>query len=472
MSDRKFRNILIILLLLMGTQHLYAQYQLTASDTTFVIDNIYLSGNKHTKDNIILREIELKKGDTVYLHQLLHKIKRSRQNLINRSLFNTVEITPKRHNYNKVDLYVDVTERWYIWPIPIFTYADRNFNVWWEDKDFSRVDFGVNLQINNFRSRMETLNVILQGGYDKTLKIDWTVPYINKKQKWGVEIYGGATFNHETDYKLQDNKLVYYREQKSYSRKWYMAKLNVTFRPKYYFVQSMALGFDHREYADTLLILNPDFAYSQSKFSYLSLEYNFKYDFRDYAPYPLKGFYVEGNVKEDGLGIFSKEVNQFSMYMIFDQYIPLYKRWYFAYSLAAQIVPNSYRPYFIQNGLGYSPMGIRGYQLNVVRGNWIGQFRSNIKFAIIPKRPYILDFIKTEKFNRFFFGLYANIFLDGAYVASPIPEDGNSTLNNKFLYGTGVGLDFVTFYDVVVRAEYVFNRSHEHHFFLSFVAPI
>jgi len=472
MSNRKFYYILPFLLIIIEIQNLHAQYQLTRSDTTFVIDNIHISGNKLTKAKIILREIELKKGDTVYLHQLLRRIKKSRQNLINRSLFNTVDITPKRHDFNKVDLFVEVTERWYIWPIPIFTYADRNFSVWWESKDFSRLNYGVNLQINNFRGRMEKLNVILQGGYDKTLQLDWKIPYINKQQKWGMEIFAGAIFNHETDYKLQNNKLVYYHEDKAYSRKWYSGRIKATFRPKYYFVHSLSLSLDHREYADTILQLNPGFAYSHSKFCYLSLEYNFKYDFRDYAPYPLKGFYAEADVKQDGLGIFSKEVNLFSLYMIFDQYIPLYKRWYFAYSLAAQIIPNKYQPYFIQKGLGYNPMGIRGYQLYVVRGNWIGQFRSNLKFAIIPKKSYILNFIKTEKFNRFFFGLYANVFLDGTYVASPTPIKNGSFLNNKFLYGTGFGLDFVTFYDVVVRAEYVFNHNHEHHFFLSFVAPI
>lgn len=472
MFNRSFYYILPFLLLSIGKQQLYAQYQLTRSDTTFIVDNIFLTGNNHTKDKIILREIELKKGDTVYLHPLLNKITKSRQNLINRSLFNTVEITPKRHDYNKVDLYVDVTERWYIWPIPILTYADRNFNVWWETKDFSRLNIGVNLKVYNFRGRMETLNVILQGGYDKTLQLGWSIPYINKKQKWGMEVYAGATFNHETDYKLQNNKLFYYHEEKGYSRKWYSGKLKATFRPKYYFIHSLTLGFDHLEYADTLLKLNPDFAYSHPKFSYLSLEYNFKYDFRDYAPYPLKGFYAEADVKQDGLGLFSKEVNLFSLYMIFDQYIPMHNRWYFAYSLAAQITPNTYQPYFIQNGLGYDPMGIRGYQLYVVSGDWIGQFRSNVKFALIPMKPYILNFIKTEKFNRFFFGLYANVFLDGAYIASSTPATNDSFLNNKFLYGTGAGLDFVTFYDVVIRAEYVFNGNHEHHFFLSFVAPI
>ena len=471
-----FKRILLgispLFLLLLETLPVYAQYQLSYSDTTFVVDHIFISGNKHTKNKIILREIELKKGDTVFLHTLLNKIKKSKQNLINRSLFNTVDITPKRHDFNKVDLYVEVTERWYIWPIPILTYADRNFNVWWETKDFSRLNYGVNLRIYNFRGRMETLNVILQGGYDKTVSFDWQVPYINKQQKWGIEVSGGATFNHETDYKLDKNKLVYYHEEKSYSKKRISGLVTATYRPKYYFIHKLAFGYDHWEFADTLLELNPDLAYSHSRFSYLSLEYNFKYDFRDYAPYPLHGFYAEADLKQDGLGLLSKEVNLFSLYLVFDQYIQLHKRWYFAYSLTTQLIPNRYQPYFFQKGLGYDPMGTRGYQLYVVRGDWIGQFRSNLKFAIVPKKSFILRFIKTEKFNRFFFGLYANVFFDGAYASSRTPYKNNSFLNNTFLYGTGVGLDFVTFYDVVIRAEYVFNKNKEHHFFISFVAPI
>ncbi|UBM63219.1 hypothetical protein LA303_04410 [Candidatus Sulfidibacterium hydrothermale] len=472
MYNRKAFFIVFFFLLTAVSTRLHAQYTFIPSDTTFVIDNIHISGNKHTKNNIILREIELKKGDTVTLHPLLRKIQKSRQNLINRSLFNTVEITPKRHDYNKVDLYVTVTERWYIWPFPIFTYADRNFNVWWESKDFSRVNYGVNLNIFNFRGRMETLNIILQGGYDKMLRLDWKIPYINKEQKWGLELAAGMTYNHETDYILDKNVPVFYHEDKAYTKKWYAGSITATYRPRYYFTHRFTLGFDHYNYADTLFKLNPDFAYSHFIFSFLSLEYNFKYDFRDYAPYPLKGFYAEADVKQEGLGILSKDVSLFRLFLVFDQYIPISKRWYFAYSLAAQIIPNKYQPYFIENGLGYYPMAIRGYQLYVVRGDWTGQFRSNIKFAILPKKTYFLSFIKTEKFNRFLFGLYANLFFDGAYVASRTPHADGSFLNNNFLYGTGVGLDFVTFYDMVLRAEYVINRNHEQHFFISFVAPI
>ncbi len=472
MFNPKLRYIVPFFLLLLGTQPVFSQYYLSRSDTTFVVDNFFISGNKHTKPRIILREMEMKKGDTLYLHQLLSKIKKSRQNLINRSLFNTVDITPKRHDYDKVDLYITVTERWYIWPIPILTYADRNFNAWWEKKDFSRLNFGVDLRIYNFRGRMETLDVIIQGGYDKMLQADWLIPYVNKGQKWGMEIYGNATLNHETDYMLDKNQQVYYHDENAFSRKWYAGKISALYRPKYYFLHKLTLGFDHREYADTLLKMNPYFAYSRSKFSYLSLEYNLKYDFRDYAPYPLHGFYAEADLKQYGLGIFSKEVNLFRFYFIFDQYFQLAKRWYFAYGISSQLIPNKYQPYFIENGLGFKPMGIRGYQLYVVRGEWLGQLRSNFKFAILPKKTYILNFIHTEKFNRFLFGIYANAFFDGAYVSNRMPDHCTSFLNNKLLYGVGVGLDFVTFYDIVVRTEYVYNNLHQHHFFISFVAPI
>ena len=71
MFNPKAHSLLAFFLLFVGIQSVYAQYRLTKSDTTFVIDNIRVTGNKKTKKYIILREIELKRGDTVYLHQLL-----------------------------------------------------------------------------------------------------------------------------------------------------------------------------------------------------------------------------------------------------------------------------------------------------------------------------------------------------------------------------------------------------------------
>ncbi len=44
--------------------------------------------------------------------------------------------------------------------------------------------------------------------------------------------------------------------------------------------------------------------------------------------------------------------------------------------------------------------------------------------------------------------------------------------NNKMLYSWGLGLDFVTYYDLVVRFEYVFTNIHSHGFFFGFGMPI
>jgi hypothetical protein len=45
-------------------------------------------------------------------------------------------------------------------------------------------------------------------------------------------------------------------------------------------------------------------------------------------------------------------------------------------------------------------------------------------------------------------------------------------LANQLLWGTGLGIDFITYYDLVVRFEYTLNKQGEHGFFINLVAPI
>jgi len=48
----------------------------------------------------------------------------------------------------------------------------------------------------------------------------------------------------------------------------------------------------------------------------------------------------------------------------------------------------------------------------------------------------------------------------------------NNQLENSLLIGYGLGIDFVTYYDLVFRLEYSMNRMNEHGFFIHFMAPI
>ena len=67
--------------------------------------------------------------------------------------------------------------------------------------------------------------------------------------------------------------------------------------------------------------------------------------------------------------------------------------------------------------------------------------------------------------------MYLNIFSDIAYV-----EDNqfqlNNSLSNELLFGSGIGLDLVTYYDKVLRLEYSMNKMKETGFFVHFIAPI
>ena len=98
---------------------------------------------------------------------------------------------------------------------------------------------------------------------------------------------------------------------------------------------------------------------------------------------------------------------------------------------------------------------------------------NNFKFAIIPNQVRQIKFVKTEKFSKVFYALYLNVFFDAGYgVYNQDFGQETNDLQNTLLFGYGAGLDFVTYYDIVVRFEFSVNIMNETGFFLHFIAPI
>ena len=434
------------------------------------ISKIIIYGNKITRDKIILREIEFQQGESISNQNLDSLIIKSSQNLMNRSLFNFATIT-KEVFADQCIVKVDVTERWYIWPIPIIEFADRNFNAWWETRDFNRLNYGIDLRVENFRGRMEQLNFIVQVGYDKKLAAKWTIPYLTENQVFGMSIFGGYQLNNEIAYALQDNKPVFYSPENGYAQQWGFGSLDFTFRQKFNFLHTINLGFDDYRFADSIVMIDPGFNYQQAEFGFLSLGYLYKQDFRDYKPYPLIGYYFDAGLLKQGLGILDSEVNLFTFSFVFDQYINIRNRWYFAYNFSGQFSNKTNVPYFLKPGIGYKGMEVRGYEYYVITGQHIGVFKSNFKWEIIPRKVHRIKWIKTEKFGKVFYALYANLFFDMGYAYNKI-TDPNNGYANQLLFGTGMGVDFVTYYDLVVRFEYTLNKQGNHGFYINLVAPI
>jgi len=468
------RTLLLHSFLILISNCIFAQVADTntvKNDSILTINSIKLKGNKTTKDRIILRELEFKNKNKLASSTLDSLILKSQQNLLNRSLFNFVTIT-KNIVGNKCNIEVLVIERWYIWPIPIIQFADRNINSWLEKKDLSRVNYGIDLRIDNFRGLMENLNIVLQGGYDIVLAFRWNIPYLSKNQIFGMGVAGGIQLNHEIAYQTIDNKEHYYKSVNDFAQQIKYAEATFSFRPEYNYLYGFSIGFNQYIFQDTILKLNPDFASSHDAYNYFTIGVGFKLDFRDFKPYPLNGYYFDISLNKKGLGIFDNEVNYFSAGANFDQYIHIYNRWYFAYNFGAKFTnQNIQSPYFIRSGLGYHPFTIRGYELYVVNGQKIGIMKSNLKFNVIPRTVFNINWIKSTKFSEVFFEMYANLFFDAAYVDDIYTSQLNP-LSNQMLWSTGLGIDMITYYDLVLRLELSINKQKETGFFISFVAPI
>lgn len=456
----------IIFLLALFTQNVFPQ-----KETKIIVGKITVSGDKITHKPIILRELEFSEGEELSEKELDNKIIKSRQNLLNQSLFNFVFIDKIQSN-NVVDISVRVIERWYIWPIPLIEYADRNINVWWKTKDFSRLNFGVDLRVENFRGRKEILNIIAKGGYDQLYSIDWQIPYLNKEQTFGMGFNGAFKLNHEIAISTLDNKFIYYKTNTSFARKMATFGINFTYRPGYRYLHQLDISLFQQQIADSVLIINPNYSYGDVKYNYLRINYTYKQDNRDFKAYPLKGYYFDVQLTKFGFGIFSDDVNQIMMDFNVDHYFNIYKRWNFAYSLRGRLsYSNNFQPFFLSEGIGLNGFDLRGYELFVITGQNIGVLKSNLKFTIVPMKDFQIKWLKSEKFSKVFYGLYANLFFDMGYSKDKYYYQGNP-LSNQVLWGTGVGLDFVTYYDIVIGLSYAINKQNQKGFYISMVAPI
>src|SRR5579859_6603878 len=98
------------------------------SSRVLTVNRVIIIGNKITKERIISRELTLKPGDTISLKRLNHELLWDKRKIYNLRLFHTVTVRSLELNKGVIDLLIEVTERWYTFPIPIFELSDRNFS--------------------------------------------------------------------------------------------------------------------------------------------------------------------------------------------------------------------------------------------------------------------------------------------------------------------------------------------------------
>jgi len=440
-----------------------------------IIRKITFKGNKITKDRIIQRELLFKENDTIPVEELSYILQQSRKNLVNTSLFNFVilDSIPVEGTSDEIDVNFKFIERWYVWPVPIFEFADRNFNAWLKKMEWSRLNYGVYLTWNNFRGRREKLIVYSRFGYDEKYELFYQIPYINRKQTWGAGMAIGLSQNHEMTYNSIDNKEVYYKSEGIHPKKEFFAYGEAYHRKGIHNTNWFKLGYTKLQLTDSVLILNPDYSFGSANINeFVSFYYQYKSDYRDYKQYPLIGHYFDVSTEKKGLGIFNNpEVNTLFIQTNIRKYLKIKGRFFYSSGFSTKISLFWDQPYYYQEGLGYGRNFIRGYEYYVIDGQHYGILKNNLLFELVPLRDLTFNFIKTEKFSKLYYAFYINLFTDLGYSVDKYHAVTNP-LANELLVGYGIGVDFVTYYDFVIRFEYSLNIQGDSGFFIHFMPPL
>ncbi len=439
---------------------------------TVTVNKIFVVGNRRTKERIILRELSFVPGTQILQGDVPLIVEKDREKLINTSLFLEAHIQFIDVTSEYVDVVIQVKERWYFFPSPIFKLADRNFNEWWvnQNRDLNRVNYGLKLFQYNFRGRRETLKAVAQFGFSKNFAISYLVPAFDKNQRNGLIVDIDYSDQKNLAYRSTNNKLTFLEAEETL-RRTFNTSLTWTHRYSFYNRHFLKLEFNRTSIADTIALLNPNYLLEGRTLQrYFSLSYRFTRDHRDYAAYPLEGNFTSFRAEKNGLGLFN-DLSRLSMRASYSQFFKLKNNFFLSSRITGLASFPKRQAYFNTAGLGYRPDDIRGYDLFVIEGQNYIINKITFKKLLFSKQQSIKS-IPIPQFQTIPISVYLKAFFDSGYVDNDLSDPENRPLSNRYLYGGGLGLDVVTYYDLVVRFEYAINDRGNTGFFINVRADI
>jgi outer membrane protein assembly factor BamA len=451
------------------------EQQGNANDTIHAqsrISAVKITGNKKTRERVINRELTFKEGMLLDTADILGNVLKSRDNLMNTNLFNKVDIQIQ-DSINGVKLVnINLAERHYLYPLPLFEIANRNFNEWWEDKDFKRVTYGMTFIQSNFRGMNETIGFALRNGYNQQASVYYTIPYASRSMKAGLAFSTGFLRRKEITLRGANDHVVYF-DSENFIRESFWSSVRYSYRTGFHNTHFVDAELKHNRVGDTVARVNPNyFLEGRTEQTYLYLGYKYVSDHRDIRGYPLKGYYSEFEVSQTGFPLMNQNIYLLALSSSVRYYQPLASnRVYFAGSMRGLVSGRSMQPFVNQRTLGYGNLFVRGYENYVVYGQDYYLAKSNLKYRFLSTEfvriPRMLFLSKTGVPVDF----YLNAFADSGYMNDRQSSEP-AYAANRFLLGHGIGLDIVIYKMRVFRLDYALNQFGERGFFLHFVAPI
>ncbi len=399
-----------------------------------ILNKIIVLGNKHTESRVILREVQLKPGE-VFNDSLM---RRSKERIENLWLFNRVEVLPFGSG-DSVSVIINVTERWYFFPYPVFDL---------EDRDWNKITYGFGFAHLNFRGWNEKLQASIHFGNRPGLKFSYYNPWIGDQ----LHLFGGfyfRTFRKENYlYGFPEHHLLTVLHfGKYWTRDFYTViklirdRVRVDDENKPYMVTGKATEVN------------------------MGLRLTTTFDYRDLYAYPSHGWFLRLGIYR--MGLFLKNVDYVQYLFDFRKYF-YFKPFIFAsrlYTLQSYGTAPVYDLVF----LGYNER-IRGHFSEVYSGKHAMIAAAALRWPIIPVRYFSLgeDNAMSEYVTKDLkFGLNMGIFVESGQV-----WNRHSAFSlRKMITGYGVGLHFLLPYVEVLRLDLAFNEQRKSEFIVEILMP-
>lgn len=451
----QLRKLISFLIILFSIGSSNAQDKLDSS----VITKINIQGNKRTHREIIMRELTLETGVNYSKNNLPKLIEQNRVQILKTSLFNFVEISLDHPDSNLTEMTITVQERWYYIPRFRMKTVEENINAWFSDKNFNHITAALMVTDENFRGRNEKLTLSVSLGYNKSVGITYFRPSIFNLKHIGIGADIQWSGNKEASYGLFDYKPRYYRSSTTPLIRNFQGIFQLYYRPGIAIDELFTIGYHYTQFADSLRAQNRIY-YPNKTHHLIRLTSKFKIDFRNNKAYPIAGSYFD-LIAEKVIDLKpSGQPTDFSMIILNTRYYkPLSPKTFIA--IGGTLMgsrSNDYMPAFSRS-IGQSGLEMRSFEHYLLPVRNAAIVRTTIKYQLLNRLSMKIPRLKDPKFGRVHYALYATLFADGSAI--DLQREANYeqqlSINDKFLYSVGAGLDYSTYYDLVFRTEYSYN---------------
>ncbi len=430
------------------------------AQSIFQIKHISILGNQRTKAAVFLRETGKNIGDTIQNTTYCETLWQKRISGLN--LFNWVEV-----NLRNDTVFIAVKERIYTWGMPRLEWADRNFNVWYQTKDPSRLIYGGTIYFNNLGGLNHNIAATIISGYNHIFELAYNYPFSYYNHGWAFSGKASYLSNHELWYKTENDKLIFLRKENNRIQQNYSVFITQKKRLKYFNRLEFTEGVNRNIIDTAASNANPHYLLKGNKQSEYFGNVEYISDHRDQRDYPSAGYLFRAGLRGSYLLAADSQLTIPAVYLRYTYFKPVNKNYVMAFGFFSRYTP-SRLPYNLGRQLGYQSDYVRGYEPYVADGS--GFVLAKLAMRRKLWYNYILnlgDKKPLKNYRKIPISIWFNIFADAGRVLKPAVISSNS-LNQQWQTGTGVGLDVIAWYSAMARFEYSFNAMGKGFFNLSF----